>query len=98
MKQHYQYSYVNSTLTAAVPGEADPEVVTFGDVEASDELHLRSAVDGRQICVGRLAVMSGVGPREALWTVVHMVTVATVGKPERQTLSVTGGRSGWRIL
>lgn len=68
-----------STLTVVVPGEADPDVVTSGVVEAPDELHLRSAVDGHQLCLGRLAVESGVRPRETLLTVVHIVTVAAIG-------------------
>lgn len=91
-------SLVLSTLTVAVPGEADPHVVIFGGVEVPDELHLGPAVDGHQVGPERLAVVSGVRPGVTLQAAVHGVTVAAVGDPERQTLPVAGGRSRRRFL
>lgn len=79
-------------LTVAVPGEADPNVVIFGVVQVPDELHLRPAVERRQISPDGLAVVPRIRPREALLAVVHVVTVTAVGVPERQTHPVTGGR------
>lgn len=87
-----------ATLTVAVPGEADPNVVIFGVVEVPDELHLRPAVERRQISPDRLTVVARLRPREALLTVVHVVTVTAVGVPERQALPVTGRRCWRRTL
>lgn len=78
-------------LTVVVSGEADPQVVVLGVVEVPDELHLRSAVDGRQLSSHRLTVVSRVRPGKTLLQVVHGVTVATVRNPEWRTLPVTGG-------
>lgn len=85
-------------LTVFVPGEADPDVVVFGVVHVSDELQLCSAVNGDQLGPGRLAVVSGIWPGEALLLVVHVVTVAAVGNPELQTVPITGTGSWWRFL
>lgn len=82
-------------LTVAVPGEPDPNVVIFGVVEVPDELHLRPAVERCQISPDRLTVMARLRPREALLAVVHVVTVAAVGVPERQAHPVTWRRC-WR--
>lgn len=86
------------TLTVPVPGESDPDIVVFGVVEVPDELHLGSAVDGGQLRLGCLAVVSGVWPGEALLTVVHKVAVAAVGGKERQTLPITRDGSWRRCL
>lgn len=87
-----------STLTVAVPGEADPDVVIIGVVEVPDELRLRSAVNRCQIRPERLTVVSGVRPGEPLLAVVNVVAVVAVRLPERQTLPVTRDRSRRRIL
>lgn len=70
----------------------------FGVVEVPDELHLRSAVEGHQVGLERLAVVAGVGPREALRPVVHVVIVAAVGNPEATALPVAGGGGRRRRL
>lgn len=89
---------VSPCLTVVVPGEADPQVVILGVVEVSDELHLGSAVDRRQLPVDRLAVVSRVGPGETLLAVVRIVAVVAVGLPERDALARAGGRGGRRLL
>lgn len=70
----------------------------LGVVEVSDELHLGSAVDRRQLPVGQLAVVSRVGPGETLLAVVHKVAVVAVGLPERDALARAGGQGGRRLL
>lgn len=87
-----------STLTVAVPSEADPYVVILGVIEVPDELHLRSAVERQQVCIGGLAVMQGVRPGETLLLVVHKVTVAAIWYPVGQTLPITRGRGRRRFL
>ena len=73
-------------------------MVIFGVVEVPEKLHLSSAVDGHQVCLGRLAVDSGIWPREALVAVVHVVTIAAVGDPHWQTFPITRGGRGWECL
>lgn len=89
---------ISRSLTVAVPGEANPQVMILGVVEVSDELHLGSAVDRRQLPVDRLAVVPRVGPGETLLAVVHKVAVVAVGLPERDALARAGSRGGWRLL
>lgn len=85
-------------LTVVIPSKANPEVHIFAVVEALDEFHLCSAVNGDQRHPGCLAVVFRVRPREADLTAVHIVTVLAIGYRKLQTLPITRGGSGWGFL